>query len=144
MRSLIHVRQIMRLDYVQRRRQWEAEQDREAPLLPSDPLEDEEDDDVYDLPTSSIAMQMSAPASQQPFPEEEVDEVLQREDEELQALLSLMPNSEDTNDQTSANHPWSDDDDYDTLFSEMMQSEAEGELQDKPPPPSQGEAMDLT
>ena len=114
----------MRLDYLQRQKQWEAELAREAPQIPLDLPEDEEDDNENDLPVSSSnAMQISAPSTQQPpSPDDEVDEVLQRENEELEALISYMPASED--DRQSEQHLWSDDDDYDALFSEFMERDA--------------------
>ena len=129
----------MRLDFVQRQKQWEAEQAREAPQIPSDPPEEEE----YDLPTSSgNTMQISAPSTQQPpMPENEVDEVLQREDEELEALLSYMPAEGDE----QSEHLWSDDDDYDALFSEFLEQDAvEGKQQEMLLLCQDDEAMDLS
>jgi hypothetical protein len=110
----------MRLDFMQRQKRWEAQLAREAPPLASDPIVEEDEDDT-DLPTSSSAMQIS---SQQP--EDEVDEVLQREDQELEALLEYMPDNEKKQDDTpSSGNLWSDDDDYDALFSEVMEQEQE-------------------
>ena len=133
----------MRLDFVQRQKAWEAEQARDAPQIPSGPIE-EEDEDVYDLPSSSSnAMQIS---SQQP--DDQVDEVLQREEEELEALLEFMPGQEGD---AHSEHLWSDDDDYDALFSQFMEQDAMGgqvhqiQIHTQPPPPSQDkDAMDLS
>ena len=133
----------MRLDFVQRQRAWEAEQARDAPQIPSGPVE-EEDEDVYELPSSSSnAMQIS---SQQP--DDQVDAVLQREEEELEALLEFMPGQEGD---THSEHLWSDDDDYDALFSQFMEQDAMGgqehqiQIQTQPPPPSQDkDAMDMS
>jgi len=140
---------------MQRQRAWEAERAREAPQIPSDPLEaegEEEDANVYDLPSLSGAMHFSAPASQLPvFSQEEVDEVAQREDEELTALLSYMPGEKEENGATPHAHSdpsWSedDDDDYDALFSEFMdhdgeQHQSDGVRQSTVQPE---EAMDLS
>lgn len=138
----------MRLDFVQRQRQWEAEQARNAPQMPSDPPEEEDED--YDLPMSSgNAMQISAPSTQMPqLLYDEVEEVLQRENQELEALLSYMPADEYDGDQHSEHHLWSDDDDYDALFSELMEQEnvqAGQPKQNLTPAPSQDyEAMDMS
>src|ERR1700761_896588 len=142
--------QIMRLDFVQRRRQWESELARDAPLLPSDPLEPDEDREEEDaeLPTWSNMMQISTQSTQQKLPEEEVEEVLQQEDAELEALLSYMPAREEGGDRQS-DHLYSDDDDYDALFSEFIEREdtvmTGGGSQNQPPVASQGgEAMDMS
>ena len=142
----------MRLDFVQRQKQWEAEQARDAPQIPSDPIEEEDEEDDYDLPTSSSnAMQMSAPSTQLPtIPEDEVEALLQRENQELEALLSYM-NAEGAGEgDRQSEHLYSDDDDYDTLFSELMEQDAAmgGQQQQEdmaPVPPSQDhEAMDMS
>lgn len=121
MRDHANATQIMRLDFVQRQRQWEAELARQAPSLPAERVEDAEDEDESELPTLSDAMQMSSSA---PMPDEEVDQLLQRENEELEALLAYMPNHERVqeaayNNDARSEHFWSDDDDYDALFSEI-------------------------
>ena len=141
----------MRLDYFQRKKQWEAEQARAAPDVPSDPLEEEEDEELYDLPTSSgNAMQISAPSTQQPRLDDEVDEVLQREDEELEALLEYMPGQDDVGLGGTGRdeHLWSDDDDYDALFSEFMQQDGMQVQQQQrdmsQPRVEEDEAMDLS
>ena len=137
----------MRLDFVQRQKQWEAEQARAAPQIPSDPPEEEEEEE-YDLPSSSgNAMQISAPSTTQPIPGDEVDEVLQREDEELEGLLSYMPAGRDDveDDRHSEHHLWSDDDDYDALFSEFMEQDAMQGQQSLPSEPTQDhDAMDMS
>lgn len=116
----------MRLDYLQRQRAWEAAQAREAPQSPSDPMEPEEDEDesIYDLPSSANAMQMSQPATQMQMAglEDEVAEVAQKEDEELDYLLGYLPVMEETQEGKEGNL-WSDDDEYDELFSELMEQE---------------------
>ncbi|KAK1057171.1 hypothetical protein LTR12_014841 [Friedmanniomyces endolithicus] len=122
---------IMRLDFMQRQRAWEAEQARDAPYSSSEPIEEEEEGEGedaawYDLPSSSssVLMRTSQPASQpQSMPEEEeeeLDAVLRREQEEMEALLSYMPMDEPqassmdvTNNAQSFGNLWSDDDYYD-------------------------------
>ncbi|WPG98271.1 pentatricopeptide repeat-containing protein, chloroplastic [Acrodontium crateriforme] len=114
---------MMRLDFVRQQRQWEAERARDAPWMAA--YGPDEDENEEDLPTSSGAMQLSRLNSQTPLAEEEeeVEEVVQMEDQELEALLSFMPanGDEEMNDQElRSDHVWSDDDDYDDLFSEFM------------------------
>ncbi|KAI6821624.1 hypothetical protein KC332_g10105 [Hortaea werneckii] len=118
---------IMRLDFMQRQRAWEAEQAREAPLIPSDPPEPEEEEADFELPTSSNAMQISQ--TSEPPREDEADEIAQQEEQELEALLEYMPGqhpvqtfSSERN-ETHPEHLWSDDDDYDALFSELVESD---------------------
>ncbi|KAK0268678.1 hypothetical protein LTR91_002068 [Friedmanniomyces endolithicus] len=121
---------IMRLDFMQRQRAWEAEQARDAPYSTPDSIEEEEEDEDedaarYDLPSSSshVMIQMSQPASDQPImpeqEEEELDAVLRREQEEMEALLSYMPINEPqsrgmgvTDDAQFSGNLWSDDDYY--------------------------------
>ena len=97
---------MMRLDFMQRQRAWEAER---AALAASQVLEEEdEDEETYDLPMQSS------------MPEAEVEEFLRDEGKELEALLEYMPDDamkEDDFDETSL---WSDDADYDALFSEVL------------------------
>lgn len=136
----------MRLDFVQRQRRWEAEQAREAPLLTSDPIEEEDDNEV--LPTSSSAMLLSQPASHLPtMRDEEVDEVLQREEEEMEALLAHMPGSNEDEHTAQNDHLYSDDD-YDALFSEVMDEGGTdgGQAHQQPAAQAQSseEAMDLS
>lgn len=110
---------------MQRQRQWEAQLLRDAPsnsaelLDDEDPDADEEEAHQYELPTSissSNAMIISAPSTQ-PVLDYEVDEVEQREREELEALLSYMPAEDE-----QADHLYSDDD-YDALFNEIIEQE---------------------
>ncbi|KAK4896619.1 hypothetical protein LTR27_005537 [Elasticomyces elasticus] len=121
---------IMRLDFVQRQRAWEAEQAREAPRLPNEPIEEEDEDDgLYDLPSSEgSGMQFSQQMGSQQFLDarDEADAVLRREQEEIEALVRDME-AEDNSKQegvepNSSQNPWSDDlleEDYDALFSEV-------------------------
>lgn len=114
----------MRLDFMQRRKQWEAEQAREAPFIPSDPPEPEEDE--YDLLMSSgNAMQFSQPSTQLPALEEVADEFAQMEDREFEALLEFMPGDEEVEQEggQQSQNLWSDDDDYEELFSELMEQD---------------------
>lgn len=119
----------MRLDFYQRQRQWEAEQALAAPTLPFETTEEEEIEEDGELPVSSwtgSAMQVSAPSTQYARasqPEDEVDDVLQRENEELEALLECMP---ENNGDVGSDHFYSDDEDYDALFSELLERDAMG------------------
>jgi len=119
---------IMRLDFMQRQRAWEAELAREAPMIPSDPAEPEEEEgeEGFKLPTSSNEMQISQ--TSEPPREDEADEIAQQEEEELEALLEYMPRrhagpTPSELNETHYEHLWSDDDDYDALFSELVESD---------------------
>jgi hypothetical protein len=110
---------MMRLDYVRQQRQWQAEQARSAPKLREEDYEEtfaSTDDADFDM--------QSLQSSSQVVPrEDEVDQVLQMEDEELEALLEHMPtnncNDMETQSQWSE-HFGSDDEDYDVIFSEIL------------------------
>ncbi|KAI7186057.1 hypothetical protein KC363_g6791 [Hortaea werneckii] len=124
---------IMRLDFMQRQRAWEAELAREAPTISSDPPEPEEEEEGFELPTSSNAMQISQ--TSEPPREDEADEIAQQEEEELEALLEYMPGQHpgqipSQRNETHYEHLWSDDDDYDALFSEL--AESDGAMHDYP------------
>ncbi|KAK3653215.1 hypothetical protein LTR56_004751 [Elasticomyces elasticus] len=128
---------IMRLDFVQRQRAWDAEQARAAPRLlpPNEPIEEEEEEEeeegLYDLPSSfeSSGMQFSQQMGSQQFGDarDEADAVLRREQEEIEALVRDMEAEGNEQkgkgvDANSSQNPWSDDlleEDYDALFSEV-------------------------
>jgi hypothetical protein len=130
----------MRLDFVQRQKKWEAEQARAAPMLPSDGPEEEEEEDFSQMIFSGSAAQSSMPSTQQwQATPEEADEIAQMEDEELEALLSFLPGEESAlpqpqgyyqpvqmqgRDEQISEHFGSDDDDYDSLFSDFINAEA--------------------
>jgi hypothetical protein len=139
---LTRLNQIMRLNFVQRQKKWEAEQARMAHSLPLDAPEEEEDEleaegGSWGLPDSSgNAMQMSSQWDAIP---EEADEVARRESEELEELLSLLPGDASGPHQQHQHrqqeypqaprqddHFGSDDDDYDALFSDFINEEAHG------------------
>jgi hypothetical protein len=109
----------MRLDYVRQQRQWQADQARSAPKL-----REEDYEETFDTTGDADFDMQSLPSSYQVVPhEDEVDQVLQMEDEELEALLEHMPtnnyNDMETQSQWSE-HFGSDDEDYDVIFSEML------------------------
>jgi hypothetical protein len=139
----------MRLDFVQRQKKWEAEQARVAHSLPLDAPEEEEEEidgqeeGSFGFPGSSgYAMQMSSSSQWNATPEE-ADEVARRESEELEELLSLLPGDasglpqhqhqhqhqqqeQHFQTQRQDEHFGSDDDDYDALFSDLINEEAHG------------------
>lgn len=107
---------MMRWDFMQRQRAWEAERAREAALAASDYLaeeeeeeeyehEQEDDDEVvdgggydeYDLPVASGQMNglqrssMANSATRSVSQEAEVEEYLREEGKELEALLEHLP-----------------------------------------------------
>lgn len=164
---LTEFEQIMRLDFVQRQKKWEAEQARSAPLMLSDAPEEEEEED-FSLPMSSNnAMQMSAPPLQWQATPEEADEVAQWENQELEALLSMLPGEESVfqqqqlpvqqhdyqpyqdqqADEPMSEHFGSDDDDYDALFSDFINADAHGTSEGgntAQVPTSSGDVMDMS
>lgn len=165
----------MRLDFVQRQKQWEAEQARSAPAVFADAMGEDEEEEVFAMPVSSSgdAMQFFTPsATQWQATQEEADQVAQRENEELEALLSFLPGEEinvsqstaaaqyqDYNqpesqreDEQMSEHFGSDDDDYEALFSDFINAEAHeaAVMGGERGPPTQvpessgGDAMDMS
>lgn len=151
----------MRLDFVQRQKRWEAEQARAAPLLPSDGPEEEEEDDFSQMIFSGNATQTSLPSIQWQATPEEADHIAQMEDEELEALLSFLPGEEislpqqhshqsiqeQQPDEQMSEHFGSDDDDYDSLFSDFINAEAHEMAEQSnqiQAPVSSGDAMDMS
>jgi hypothetical protein len=147
----------MRLEYMRQHKAWEVELASQAPQLPSDPIEPENDGQEVDtrgwdeLPVSSAdQMQMSAPSTQQPWAADEVEDYAQREDEELEALLQYMSQEEAqanaAGGEMETEHFGSDDEDFEALFSEIMDNEQQdvGGYQTLVPSQSSGEAMDMS
>lgn len=151
----------MRLDFVQRQKKWEAEQARAAPMLPSDGPEEEEEEDLSQMIFSGSAMQSSMPSTQWQATPEEADQIAQMEDEELEALLSFLPGEESAlpqqhdhqhvqtqqADEQMSEHFGSDDDDYDSLFSDFINAEAHATTEGGngvQAPESSGDAMDMS
>ncbi|KAF2771233.1 hypothetical protein EJ03DRAFT_325681 [Teratosphaeria nubilosa] len=122
---------ILRLDYMQRQRAWEAQLAREAKVFAPevDAIEDEEEEE-YGLPVangaSASAMEISSQPPRHESQEDEVDEVRRREEEELQAMVEMMEGEgmggqkAEGQGEGQEMNLWSDDDDYDELFSEVM------------------------
>ena len=135
---------MQRLEFYRLQRAWETQQARSAPTLSWDAPEEEAEEDV-ELPESTWAGSVMQ-VSQQSRPEDEVDDLLAREDEELAALLEFMPdagrNVEQRDGDERSEHLWSDDEDYDALFSELMSQE---QAQQQPSTSvDDGEAMDTS
>jgi hypothetical protein len=105
---------IMRLEFVRRRREYEDELARNAP---SPSAEEEE----AELPGWGSQMDVSSQA----IPEEEVvEEFVRDEEQEMRALLEYMPDEEmRTQWSDGSENLWSDDADYDALFSEVLLSQ---------------------
>lgn len=135
----------MRLDFAQRQKQREAQLACEAPSIdPSDPPEDEDEEDLYTQPSSSNTMQISAPSTQQqPTLDYEADEVAQHEQAELDYLIAsyevpdlddvplgdeiLQWGDADDGAEDRSQHLYSDDDDYDALFAAIVEPNARQE-----------------
>jgi hypothetical protein len=161
------------MDWMQRQRAWEEAQARSAASqVLEEPAFEEEDEmdegeyhipDTMDLPSFSSGgfssqMQMSSqrpPVSTAPPPlndEEEIDRLLRDEDEELEMLLSYMPSNGagiDTG-ETRRRHEgedndslWSDDADYDALFSEVILNQ-EAQMQQQLPDEGGDVEMDMS
>jgi hypothetical protein len=151
-------RQIMRLDFVQRQKRWEAEQARAAPMTLSDaPEEEEDDDECSQMVFNGDASQLSI--SQWQATPEEADQIAQMEDQELEALLSFLPGEDSaqngyqagqTQTQTQqgyeqmSEHFGSDDDDFDALFSDLAHAEANETGGQAQANVSSGDAMDMS
>ncbi|KAH0346878.1 hypothetical protein KCU83_g7004, partial [Aureobasidium melanogenum] len=117
-----------RLDYLKEKRRWEAEQVRSAPQLHPDFAEAEEASE-YDLPAYSSQMAWD-PQSQSHYAlDPEADAILQQENEELEALVALMQedenrqnqqlNGQEAHDDRSSAFG-SDDDEYDNIFMNLI------------------------
>lgn len=108
----------MRLDFVSRRKRWETEQARSAPRLDG-AIEEEEESHGAASSSQNDCMQLSSYPSEQRYPDEEreAEAVMQQEDQEVEALVSLMDEEE------RAQHYGSDEEDYDSLFMDYVQSE---------------------
>ncbi|GAB7348141.1 hypothetical protein MBLNU459_g6157t1 [Dothideomycetes sp. NU459] len=152
-----------RLDYVNQKRRWEAEQARLAPPTYSDPPEEAEVDTTSYLPLWSSQTTAPQPIASQnyglPMQDYEADAVFQQENEELEALLSLMQKEqqqqqqqqEGTNDaemqgdtrQDEASVFGSDDEEYDSIFMDFIDDQggipSSGLMEE-----AQDEAMDTT
>ncbi|KAK5110147.1 hypothetical protein LTR62_006281 [Meristemomyces frigidus] len=131
---------IMRLDFMRERRNWEEDRARDAAYLSSEPIEEEVEDVALALPClaagDAMQLQISEPGTQQQsMLEEELDEVLMREQEEMEALLSFMPDVEQQA-MGALEHSGSDDDEDDALFAQVME--------EQPRSGGQDEEMDLS
>ncbi|KAL2042194.1 hypothetical protein N7G274_004682 [Stereocaulon virgatum] len=102
--------QILRADFMSRRKQWEIQQARSAP----EPLAAPDDEDMAGTFDATNELDF-------------LDEILSQEDQELEAIVSSMeddPRQEDYQSYQMSNYG-SDDEEYDKLFMEVM-SEEEG------------------
>lgn len=142
---------MMRLDFMQRQRAWEADRAREAEFVPSQELIEEEEEEhqgEYELPGMQVKGTKGEIGG-----EDEVEEFLRDEEGEIEALLEFMPPQgegldEEMEDETSL---WSDDADYDALFEQVLSQQ---EQQQQPMcqgmdmqihnEPQQGEEMDMS
>ncbi|OCL02586.1 hypothetical protein AOQ84DRAFT_304443 [Glonium stellatum] len=111
--------QILQLDFISRQRRWEAAKAHQAPSLDVDL-----DDYVRDIPLSNgqeIAWSQTrqANSTETHMGPREVDMILEQEDRELDALISLMDETRNHED-SLLQHYGSDEEDYDTLFREYL------------------------
>lgn len=115
----------MHLDFKSERQRWEAELEKSAPSLDSfDIEEDQEDTPVFSGQQSASQPFMilhNDRATNDARTFAEADAALEQEDRELEALLALMEDENDEPmDQKASQHFSSDDEDYDSLFMEMV------------------------
>lgn len=109
----------MRMDFMQRQRAYENELAKSAPFMPSNAIEEEEERELPNWSQAGSQMQMTSQRSV----EEEADEFEREEEGELMALLEHMPGEDQMPGQEKEESLWSDDVDYDELFSEVMDQE---------------------
>lgn len=146
----------MRLEFLRGRRAWEAQLAKEAEgFVDEEPEERGEEERGWEtgLPESS-RMVMSGPSTQQPWDEVEAEEALMREQGELEALIEYLPGEGPEVGQGEEQNLWSDDDDYDALFSEFveqdggtgqqLQRQQQGQQPSELPMQEGGEAMDMS
>lgn len=126
--------QILHLDFKSERQRWEAELEKSAPSLDSSDFEEDEED----LPVFSGQQAASQPFTifhnDEPTSDartsDEADAVLEQEDRELEALLALMEDEHDVlMDQEASQHFGSDDEDYDSLFMDLVPESKTGKDQ---------------
>lgn len=155
---------VLRAEYLRQRREWEGEMAVMAPVE-QDEADMEDVSGWDDLPVSSAQSGgvMSVPGTQRDLlDEEEIEEVAGWEDGELDALLEFMPGYMETNTTTTteearsqkglSEHFGSDDEDFEALFSELMEHDSMSQEQPAqnakgglvPSGASQGEAMDMS
>ena len=139
---------MMRLEFMQRQRAWEAELARAAPGMEDEASDEEE------VVGARGAMAVSEPGTRGVVPpeeeeeeEEELDEVLRREREEMEALLAMMP-GQGMREVKEEGEAEEDEEDFDALFDQVMggeQNQAQlQQLQQYAPGPQQSEEMDLS
>ncbi|KAL9097328.1 MAG: hypothetical protein Q9165_000755 [Trypethelium subeluteriae] len=116
--------QILQLDYVSERKKWEAELAHSAPP-PEEPPEEETDLPEYSS-QGPIFMSQDPPQNYQSSCDDarEVDDIERQQQEDLEALLSLMETEEEQGQprrqaQDSQRYD-SDDEDYDSIFLGLM------------------------
>lgn len=110
--------QILRLDFMSRQKRWEAAKAHQAPSLDVDL-----DDYVMDTLSSNRRETAWSQTSQATFTEthmnpEEVDMILEQENRDLDALISLM-NENQANEDSLLQH-YGSDEDYDSFFREYL------------------------
>ena len=143
---------------MQRQKAWEADLERSAPMFVPDLIEEENEDDRYeeswDFPSCNSQMDMF---SQQPpaqhAQDEQVDDFLRRETEEIEALVADMSQEDGEQDlgvnrrSFASDGLWSDDTDYDALFSEVLKQDKHSSMSSIQPDSQQqtgGDEMDMS
>ncbi|CAK4009521.1 Hypothetical predicted protein [Lecanosticta acicola] len=115
---------ILRADWERERRKWEESLSQTAPIL------DEEVDEEAELPGW---MDLGSDE----VDEDEAEKLAREEDRELKALLEHMPDDDDAmEDDGEEQSLWSDDADYDALFSEVLSQQEQKQGQQSVSAPS--------
>lgn len=116
---------------MQQQRRWEAEQARSAPR--HDAPEDIETElgISENTPPTSHTVESSARIPQQnsahEVDDEELNQLLRQEDEDLDALVSLMGHEDQLGRRDDDGQQYgSDDEDYDSIFMDVIASECDG------------------
>lgn len=135
--------QILRLEFISQQKRWEAEKARQAPNI-----DGQLEDYVIDAPSFNSLGTRSPQQSQTQWtegkigPEEEFDQILERENLELDALVSMMETNESRD--SSSQHYGSDEDDYDSLFMEFLTAPEKAQCNTITYPIYEDDAMDLS
>jgi len=130
----------MRLDFVARRKRWEAQQARAAPKLDGAVDEDEEIEGSACDGQQHHTQTMSQGFDQQSWDQErEAEVVRQQEERELEALIALMEEEDSMREEEGMQHYGSDEEDYDSLFMDYVQSD---EARDRPNVPTASHDQD--
>lgn len=142
---MVETKQMAHLDYRLEKSRWEAEQLRSAPLMPSEPVEEEDNEE--DPVAASSSNQMRQPGlerflQRQQEQDWEAEAQLLQEEKELEAMIAMMEGQEmdqrvggptdldahemsgEKKQETTQTPYASDDDEYDEIFMDLIDHSA--------------------